>query len=379
MSTYLYNTITKASMAYGGLFTFISLGVYNYGYRALIYPFIFSSIFDKSNFVDKRYTCDSQELYQNSHDTKFMEDIKKEIIELNKDFRNLKDTKFKKYACFNNAETLLNGEIKVGYDLIQLAQYDKKNLGILKAIMAHELGHVLEWHCYTILPNKILAKLSGAAIYNFLTPYTQLNVLKDAQMAIMNGAATQKSVDLTVFIMSNVIANAFAAPQKSVDLTVFILSNVIANAFAAYILRQLEYRADNAAVKSGLGKDLIKFFIEQKSKYNIKNSYVESGLGKDLIKFFIEQKSKYNIKNSYYDSFFTTHPSIENRIFNIIKQEELLTSNGSTKGIVKAIFASAIHFGLEQCFEIDGCAKEFKIFGDDKNLNIIEYGAEYSA
>ena len=316
MSTYFYNPITKGVIAFGGLSAIASTGIYHFGLSSVASSFFFNSFI--SLLEIKMPEC-SGKPEQKGKDYRLIEEIKHEIINSNQNFENLKDTPMY-ISCLageGGAGASLYGEVHVGKKFINSNDYS-----VIKSVIAHEFGHLAENHLYIGVSNIVLSKLVGAVVFNFLMP-------------------TLKSSFLGGVLLDDVFAVEML--YKTINLG--------ANAVTGYINKQLEYRADNAVVESGMGKDLMKFFITFRKAYPAQT------------------------EPSFLSSWSDDHPSIENRLLNIITQEKrLLDKEQSDPSYFQSLIKSGTQFLKEQCLESKYCSEHVEI----KDMHFIDYATDYA-
>jgi hypothetical protein len=152
----------------------------------------------------------------------------------------------------------------------------------LKAVVAHELGHISGGHIQINSAVKVL-DIVGNVAATYLS--NKIADSKNYKSKSENKSKNDKKDDKDL-------------SGKSLDMAIWIGIKVFQKMGLSAVSRQLEYQADDAAVKAGLGKDLMEALISI-SRYVPKEDSFFEGIW------------------SYCRETFSTHPSLANRLIAI--------------------------------------------------------------
>jgi Zn-dependent protease with chaperone function len=280
---------------------------------ALSSGFIFASSYYSRSMIDYMYSASSIKLDESHPLTKSA----REVASLNPDFKHLN-----KVEIFLTAETTPNAfacgftkkdaAIYVSQGLINCFAQGYSDLRV-KAIFAHELGHISGSHIQINTAVKVLDVVSDAAV---------LVIERDVKSSL--GKSKAKTKDKKEKSKDDSSAKFIYKAGLWASLKVFKHFGL------SMISRQLEYEADRAAHKSGLGHELKEALLKI-SHSSHHNSFANgvSSLAKEFI---------------------STHPSTVNRLIALdfaAKEDVMDHTKGGIDSIINSVKYSVGRYVLE--------------------------------
>jgi hypothetical protein len=333
----IYNPLNKIKLTLATQAIITFLGLKNYRVKSLTSSLLFNIIAALINIIfyqngntkklkEHKLECLSK---QGKHFSKiqYINELKAQVIDLNSNFKSLNNLSVI-ISCNVTTASIIPADNNLGISMfINPAFVDLlNNSAMTKATIAHELGHASQQHISIQFFNLIFSITTATTISSFLKSYIEAPRI--------NHLNSFESITLL-------------HKSMAIQYLVSTASNFLSHIFYSYVIRQLEYMADDAAVQCKIGKELIKIL--------------------QIMQYFSED----NI--SFTRSWMSYSPSMENRILRIIEQEKILLSQEKFAYNRETLSHLIDKIMIEQCFESQYCAENYNIH----NKSFTDYLKDY--